>query len=256
MIKKSYFSLAILILSVLLFGYQTVHGRYINNSSGSDFKDDDWNETFYDNAGLPSANSIKWIEENGNNFLRFTLNDKDKGISSGDRTPRHRAPYWERAELQQRAYLSKDSNYEINFKVRFLEGFNGSRESFFQIHQWTENCQTGPTMMLKIHYGVLILSAKKDSHKLTNYYVGGIRTEPKIEDLLGKWNSLKIVYSAIENKLTISLNESLIFENIEFVPDVCGIPHIKFGIYRPGDEDYPNNTSVADFDKFEIREIK
>ena len=256
MSNKNLFGLTVLGLSFLLFGCQTVTGRYINNATGSNFKDDDWNETFYDNAGLPSANSIKWIEENGNNFLRFTLKDKDKGIWSGDRTPRHRAPYWERAELKQRAYLSKNSNYEINFKVRFLEGFNGSRESFFQIHQWTENCQTSPTMMLKIHKRILTLSAKKTSHKLTNYYAGRSRKDSKIEDLLGKWNSLKIIYSAIENKVTVSLNESLIFENIEFVPDACGIPHIKFGIYRPGNEDYPNNTSVVDFDKFEIREIK
>ena len=36
----------------------------------------------------------------------------------------------------------------------------------------------------------------------------------------------------------------------------CGVPHIKFGIYRPGNTIRPNNLSIVDFDKIQIKEIK
>ena len=74
--------------------------------------------------------------------------------------------------------------------------------------------------------------------------------------MLNRWHNFKIVYSSLKRRVTISLNNDVIFKNIEFLPFPCGVPHIKFGIYREGNEVTPNTTSIADFDKFEIREIQ
>lgn len=246
-----------ILLSLFLLSSCQTTGRIMNTHSGyGNFRDNDWNETFYANARLPSKNSIKWIKENENQFLRFTLKDKDIGWSHSDRKPRHSAPYWERAELKQRMNFRKDSTYEIKFKVRFIEGFEGNRETFFQIHQYSDNCKVGPPMMLKFHNEYLVLDAKRSLNHHKRYYVKKMFEGPKIEELLNQWHNFKIIYSSLKKRITISLNNNAIFKNIEFVPYPCGIPHIKFGIYRPGNEYLPIKTSVADFDKFEIREIK
>ena len=75
-----------ILLGLFLLSSCQTTGRLMNYHSGyGNYKDDDWNESFYANARLPSSNSIKWIKENENQFLRFTLKDKDKGWSHTDR---------------------------------------------------------------------------------------------------------------------------------------------------------------------------
>ena len=55
----------------------------------------------------------------------------------------------ERAELKARNYFKKDSRYDISFSVRFVEGFKGKKEHWFQIHQQLKNCddQRPPVML-------------------------------------------------------------------------------------------------------------
>ena len=132
--------------------------------------DKDWDVGFYSNCQLPK-NTISTIEENGNKFLRFQLKNMQKGGCSTDRQRRHSAAYWERAELKQRMNFRKDSTYEIKFKVRFIEGFEGNRETFFQIHQYSDNCKVGPPMMLKFHNDYLVLDAKMSLNHHKRYYV-------------------------------------------------------------------------------------
>ena len=73
---------------------------------------------------------MRWVSEN-RRFVRFTLSDKDKGGCVTDKVARHRAPYWERAELKQDGTLRKNTSFSIDATLRFVEGFSGDRETFF-----------------------------------------------------------------------------------------------------------------------------
>ena len=214
--------------------------------------DEDWDVSFYSNCQLPK-NSISTIEENGNKFLRFQLKNMQKGGCKSDRKRRHGAPYWERAELKQNNFLHTNSTYEIKFKVRFLEGFKGNRETFFQIHQYNKGCSVYPTLMLKFHYRNLRLDAL--GHEPTYRHKHYTNYQFDSQKLLKKWHEFKIIYDDKKKKINVFLNKELIFDNIKYETDGCGQPHIKFGIYRPGSK-YKLKTSVADFDDFVIRKIK
>ena len=159
--------------------------------------DKEWNISFYSNCQLPQ-NTISTIEDNGNKFLRFELENMQKGGCSSDREPRHGAPYWERSELKQSTFLDTHSIYKIQFKVRFLAGFKGKRETFFQIHQSVPGCRTGPTTMLKFSTNRLRLDAKRDPKNHANYY-GNI----KLEELLNKWSKFKIIYNGKDKIINV-----------------------------------------------------
>ena len=94
--------------------------------TGPYYSDDDWNLTFYDNCGMPKGDSVRWIEEENNKFIRFQLGDKDYGGCSSDRMRRDGVPYRERAELKQIYTLASNTKYELAFNVRFVEGFSGN----------------------------------------------------------------------------------------------------------------------------------
>jgi len=103
---------------------------------GDTFKDKDWNTRFLSNCPLPHRDSIRWIDDSS-----FTLSDKDKGGCPTDKIARHSAPYWERAELRQDGFLKKGEPYSIDTTLRFVEGFDGRRETFFQVHAYNKNCK-------------------------------------------------------------------------------------------------------------------
>ena len=120
---------------------------------GDQFTDTDWNLTFYNNAGFPVTDgeyqSVKWVTEGKNKLLRFELRNGDKGECSSDDMERAGAPYWERAEVKQDTTLERNKNYSLDFDVRFVKGFQGERETFFQIHQGVSGCRVGPGVMFK-----------------------------------------------------------------------------------------------------------
>ena len=88
------------VLVLILSGCQTTGGHVFEAAySRTNHTDDDWNLTFYENCSIPDRDSIKWMEEDKNKFIRFQLRDKDYGGCSTDRTKRNNAPYWERAEV-------------------------------------------------------------------------------------------------------------------------------------------------------------
>ena len=72
-----------------------------NWESKQKLTEDDWNLTFYENCSMPKMDSLQWIKEGKNKFIRFRLDDKHYGGCSTDRRARHSAPYWERAEVKQ-----------------------------------------------------------------------------------------------------------------------------------------------------------
>jgi len=226
--KKIFVILSFLILS----GCQT--------TGGMEGIDKDWNVDFYDNCGLPK-DSLKTIEEDGNKFLRFQLKGGQRGYCSTDRRSRNGASFWERSELKQFQNLSKSSKYELKFKIRFIEGFEGPRETFFQIHQWQNNCKTVPIIMFKSNIG--IFDGDYSSQK-----------EFKIKENKNRWINFKIILDFPEGLYSVKIDDRNFINGNSMGYVSCGIPHIKFGIYRPGWKN--NETSIVDFDDFKLKEIK
>jgi hypothetical protein len=259
--------LLVLLLPSLAFNAFAKNERY---------KDDDWNTTFYDNCGMPTGDSVRWIEEENNKFIRFQLEDKDYGNcgSGSDRRARHGAPYWERAELSQDSYLDNNSSYEINFKFRLVKGFKTKKETIFQIHGYSGKSCPKPILMLKFTGGgkrkflrlelLKFPKNRKDTrinlinkrswikHKLK-------KNDEKIrsQDILGKWINLKflIKFNQINGYVDVFFNDAKIAKQLDFDMLPCFTPHIKFGIYRPGNKN-GNKLSIIDFDKINVKKIE
>jgi len=224
--------------------------------TGNIVSDSDWNTRFLSNCPLPYRDSIRWVSEN-RRFVRFTLSDNDKGGCITDKVARHRAPYWERAELKQVGVLRKNKSYSINATLRFVEGFSGDRESFFQIHAYDKNCTHAyPPLMLrfdKTHSNPpkLTLAALQKNRHHVNF-----RSNIHIEDILGDWIdlTLKLEMSAENRSVTVLMDGEALFSDIPFWVDPCGILHIKFGAYRPGSLS-GNVKSIVDFDSINVKDL-
>lgn len=220
---------------------------------GDSVQDQDWNTRFTSNCKLPHYDSINWVSESDRRYMRFSLSDGDKGGCPTDRTARHHAPYWERVELRQVGMLNKSKSYTIDATLRFVEGFSGQRESFFQIHAYNNKCkQAYPPIMIKFdkthtRTAVLTLNALK-KNKRHNSYRSGMR----IDDALGKWIDMKITLNTGErSNISVSIDGETLFSDVPFWIEPCGTPHIKFGIYRPGNLS-GNGKSIVDFDSISV----
>jgi len=251
----------------------------VGYSKGGNYKDTDWNMTFYDNAGFPSdvgdKKNLRWMEENENKFLRFSLHNKQVGKSASDDKKRMGAPYWERAELKQVGTFEKKSTYEINFKFRLIKGFKNNKEYIFQIHGYNTMKCNAPIVMLQFkgkkekrlrlflrqfpsNRKDTVKNLIKDSH--WSKYELSTKSSKRIfpKDIMNKWTTIKflIKFDDINGKLDMFFNDEKIEENLSFDTLSCDTPHIKFGIYRAGNNKKGNVLSVIDFDKFIVNKIK
>ena len=217
-------------------------GRSFDYFGKTTYKDKDWNVMFYENCSLPEYSSTKWVQEEGERFLRFTLKDGQVGGCSSDNRSRHRAPYWERAEIKQTTTLEKDHDYSLTYRVRFLKGFDNDREDFLQVHQSVRDCRVGPLVMLKFSNG---------------YLVGGT-TPLFVKEILGKWVNVRFDLNAAKS-YDLYIDDKKIADNriIHRQRHPCGEPHLKIGIYRPGDPQATSNRlSVMDVDKLKLVDRK
>ena len=220
----------------------------------AEFTDTDWNLTFYDNCGFPVTDetyqSVKWVTEGKNKFIRFELRNGDKGECSSDDMKRSGAPYWERVEVKQETVLERNKKYSLEFEVRFVRGLQGERTTFFQIHQYTKGCSVGPPLMFKaFSQGILGLFLKQPEGHHVRHIVGPLD--------IGEWIRFKLVFNTSgDPEVSLYKNQKVHFEGQPFHIKDCGEPHFKFGIYRPGDDEFGGNTiSIVDFDKFQLKII-
>lgn len=242
----------LLIIIVFLAGCKTSSDMvstagYFDTGGKTTYRDKDWNLEFYDNCGLPDSNSVRWITEEKETFLRFTLKNKQVGGCSTDGIQRHGAPYWERAEIRQASTLYNDAEYTLTFRARFVKGFTYEREGFFQLHQWANGCSVGPPMMSKFSRG-----------RLTGKY-GFVRRIRKvhINEVIGKWVDVKLEVNYPESYYNLFFNDEKLIDKGELDIKSCGEPHFKFGIYRPGDEEAAGERiSILDIDKIRLTEKK
>lgn len=214
------------------------------------FTDKDWTATAVSNCALPSANGagpvVDWTMVQGDRKLAFRLSPGQVGGCSTDNQKRHNAPFWERAELRQKGYFASGQITEISFEATFLEGFTGSRETFFQIHGWADNCPAYPPLMMKFDRGVLrvdVLTGVRQSagQSTRNRDKGRHRaasiSRVRIASLYGRPQMFKLRFDARAQSpgtVSIDMNGRALLRDapIEFAS--CARPHVKFGIYRPG----------------------
>jgi len=211
---------------------------YFNKTT---YEDRDWNVMFYENCHLPEYSSTEWVHEEGERFLRFTLKDGQVGGCGSDNRRRHRAPYWERAEIKQTTTLEKDHNYSLTYRVRFVKGFDNDREDFLQVHQSVSGCRGGPLVMLKF----------------SNGHLQGATTPLFVEEILGKWMDVRFDFNAARSYDLYVDGRKIIDNKTVRQPRPCGEPHLKIGIYRPGDSAATGDRlSVMDVDKLRLVDRK
>ena len=215
--------------------------------------DDPWMKNFWGGCGY---HPIKH-RENDNVFWRFTLEKGDRGGCRNDHWDRHGAPFWERKEVRGKK-LETNSTYKIEFKARFVEGFEGERETFFQIHG-----STGPTCsssILMFKYGIQNAFYSSLFPVIVESNGGKAIWQLEkfsIDEILGIWQKLKFVFETNVGTSNYSLyvNDKLEVLEEEFYIPACKIPFIKFGIYRPGDPKY-GKTSIVDFDDVIVTKVR
>ncbi|WP_375698435.1 heparin lyase I family protein [Pseudophaeobacter sp. TrK17] len=235
-------------------------------AKGRTYQDSDWNKTAYDNCGLPVVRgenrSAAWVRVGSDKKIRMTLRERDVGLCFTDAKARHRAPYWERAELKQSDYLSTGRNHRIQFETIFLEGFTGERETFFQIHGWNGNCHAYPPLMLMFNRGWLevralqnvsgngIAGSSRGSHRNVD------RKPIHVSSVLGKTLQFSIDFDTRSRpgRLSVLVNGSPLVEDAPIGYAGCAKPHFKFGVYRPGGKG--SKTSTVLFDDFTVKVLK
>jgi hypothetical protein len=235
-------------------------------ASGKTYRDRDWNVKTIDNCGFPRTGgkdaSASWVRVDGEKKLKFTLHAGDKGECSTDQKARHRAPYWERAEVRQDPKMKPGKLQKISFEATFLEGFTGDRETFFQIHAWDKGCPAYPLVMMKSQKGRLVVwSLHKVSGSGTEGSGRGQHREVQssrvsIPALYGTPQQFEMDLDTRTSpgRLTVRMNGKTIVSNAstQFAP--CARPHIKFGIYRPGGAG--SGTSSVLIDKVQMSAAK
>ena len=215
--------------------------------------DDPWMKNFWGGCGYYPIKH----HENNNVFWRFTLEKGDRGGCSSDNMVRHGASYWERKEVRGRK-LKSGSTYEVQFKVRFVEGFVGEGETFFQVHGSSGVTCRLPLLMFKFGKGFspgdrTSVSIREKIQGETSY----LDSFGPIDKIRGVWQHVKFIFETNvgTSKYWLYLGDKLLISDEEFYIPACKIPFIKFGIYRPGDPKY-GKTSIVDFDDVIVTKVK
>ena len=240
-------------------------------SKGEKYIDSDWNMIFYDQCGFPSTEgkkqNVKWVEKDEEKFLRFSLYNGQVGKCSADHKKRIKGePYLERANIQQWSKLNKNSQYEINFRFRIVEGFKSRKEKIFIINSKGSNnfnkCSKTPLFLqfsgrknpkgLKLR--LLDLSNNKKPHK--NYKLEYKGSKIQVPKLINKWTNLKFLINFNQNDAILDLffNEEKIISGLKFdVP--CNNIRMSIGLERHGNSEKKHALSVIDYDKFIVNKV-
>ena len=225
---------SVFILSVSISNAEPSVGNPLLNGDG-----------FYSNCSEPAFGSFT---KHGNTLV-FRLKDKDIGGCSSDSFARHSAPYWERIELKQGGYL-EEGEYSFAFDLK-VEGGYSDRTTIFQLHTYSSDCKScKPFFMLKLNEDGTL----SDNN---NSYI-----DTKIT--LGNFYNIRLDFAVVEKFQLSKGGSSRVKVIINGKPvktyepwwDGQGSPHIKFGIYRPGNEDTPNPTAIHTVKNIVFKRLK
>lgn len=234
-------TVALLLTGIHVASADYTAGRSLDYFGKRAYTDSDWNVTFFENCDLPEYSSTRWLQEEGERFLRFTLKNGQVGGCDSDNRQRNGAPFWERAEVKQTTTLERDRDYSLSYRVRFVKGFDKDRENFLQLHQYAAGCRVGPLVMVKLGSGRLM----------------GATTPFLVKDVLGKWVNVGFDFNPARS-YDLYLDDDKVVDNERIHRQhPCGGPHLKIGIYRPGDtEATGDRLSVMDVDKVRLVDRK
>lgn len=249
----------------LIFSALLWIGTTAATAQAQDFSDSDWSHDFYKNCAAPTDTALAWAENHGDRVLRATLQPGDPGQCQSDTGPRHGARYWERAELRQRGNLAVGTDHEIRFQARFIEGFNGRQETFFQVHGWSPTCAAQPLVMLQFDgraFKPMVLQApEQDAPSAPGRPARGtlehIRSDAvlplSLEALQSHSHRFRLLIDMADSAFSVSLyvNGQPVIQNATGYLPRCATPHVKFGIYRPGGQN--PHTSVVEIDDVRLR---
>ncbi|MCG7491993.1 heparin lyase I family protein [Thalassobius sp. Cn5-15] len=229
-------------------------------SSGSQlvFSDSQWeNIRIYDNCSMKrkirmSKRLEKAEQADGRRYLRFTLRDGDKGACGADNKPNDMSPFRERVELKQKEILARNARYSASFDVRFMDGFDGHRETFWQLHSWDRSCKSKPPMRFMFRDGLLSMQPLLDGK-----YKAPAPTAIHLDELKGRWQRFRVEFdTADRGMMQLFVNDTLVADTPFEMAD-CAVPHMKFGIYRhAAAEGTENPTSVVDFSYLKVQRLK
>lgn len=183
----------------------------------------------------------------------FVLNDKDVGGCSDDSLSRRNAPYWERAELRQQGQIELSEPQVIKFDARFRHGFSGRQESFFRIENGNPACESEPGLVLRWHRGELELSLLQESGLLKPK-----RYPERQVDRHRSWSTWQV---HLDRKPDNGIAVNILADGRKIGRghvahfSKCATPHVRFGIYRPGNTWDGTNTSVVEFRKFSLKPL-
>ena len=167
------------------------------------FTDSDWNISMSQWNDYIGNQDIKWVSNNGNKSLQFTLKGGVPGYSPGDDQPQltgHK--FRQRNELHYKG-INNTVKQTINFKVKIVEGLKGRRGSFFQIHSHVyKTCnKASPPLALQIHKGRLVAVTRNSWSAITTYkdiqrtYLSDV----KRKEMLGKWQDFTVIKEPIDS---------------------------------------------------------
>lgn len=227
-------------------------------AQGASYSDQDWNATFIDNCGLPAPSSVTPITVEGDQKLQVTLAPGDKGKCSSDNRTRHRAPFWERAELAQEGRMALGGQYRISAELRFVQGFSGEREAFMQIHGYAQGCKKAyPPLMLKFDQGTLKVETLRGVSLISSgRHRNVLKQQISVRDLYGRPLALALDFDTRKHpgRLSVSLNGARVVSDVkvDFAP--CAEPHVKIGVYRPGGKG--SGISQVVFDDLKVERVE
>lgn len=210
-------------------------------------KDSDWN------FGLHSYHrqDVQWSKEGDNRFLEFKLDGGSPGHGSGDNVRRNGAPFWERNEYTGESRMGRNTPYSVSFQFRIVKGFQGKRETFFQVHSWDHSCPLYPQLMVKFDLGQLSLHPLNDQGFHRPVYL-----DTYVTDIANKWVEVKMTAEPVDkDHVKYTFSGELFKKEVSVIATLheCSNQNLKFGIYRPGGEDKLNDTSIIQFDKIQVK---
>ncbi len=224
------------------------------NARGQSYSDSDWNVTLVDSCGLPSKASARHQTVGSDRKLAVTLGSGDVGKCGSDNQQRHRAPYWERAELTADRKMPLGHRHTVRVEVQFSSGFTGERETFFQIHGWAQNCKKAyPPVMMKFTDGRLrVETLRRVSALGSGRHRNALEKTISIVSLYGKPARFEIDFDTRSKPgfVSVSIDGRQIVKDAPVDFAKCAEPYVKIGIYRPGGKG--SETSAALFDDLEI----
>ena len=254
----------------VIVSYFAIASAHAGGIGDNGFKDTDWGVPMYNwDNDYKHGQDIKWVKYNGDQALQFTLEGGKPGIADDDRPTERGALFRERNELHS-DYFNRDDHI-INFKFKMIQGFNGRKETFFQIHSYNSYCamiqgkfNVHPTLMLQAHkgrIGVVTKSRKEnDRRSWTRTWLPLHKKE-----LINNWNDITITTSsAYDDYMQYTIKSESLGIDYKLPASYispCGKQYIKFGVYRPSfvkkvngalTTKGINETSIIQFDDVNI----